>query len=143
MANPLYLFFASRAGLSASVLRWTLAAFLFYSAIWHAQILLGQGNTLDKSLILPWISGTDRMEWSEVLLQFLAGFFLLIGFCARFFSFSFVVLLLWSTVGHPLPAGIVLRELFLYATLCIASTIAGAGWLSLDQKISTYLQPSF
>ena len=142
MANPLFLFFATRAGWAATVLRLTVAAFLLYHSIGEIRLLLGSETGLDTGVVFNWMRISAESNWGGVILNCTFGVGLFLGFFTRFFSFALLVFLLFGIFSHPVAGNDWIREAILFASLSLAVMIAGGGALSVDRKISEYLLPT-
>lgn len=142
MANPIYLFFASRAGTAATVLRLTLGAFLLHDAYCQSRMIS------DPSLIpllSPWVlwdfAGLDD-SWTGLMLKFVAGAGLLTGFFTRLISGAIFVFLCFQVLWPPLTSPAALQTGLLSLALALSLTLGGGGRFSLDRKISQYLLPT-
>lgn len=143
MANPLYLFFASKAGMAATVLRLTIALFLLQHVIWQSRVLLDPSLESLSAMTPFWIGILTVESWGTLMLNVLFGLGLLLGLFTRLFSFILLVFFLYLGVTAPMETDAAWRELLLSGSLCLALTIAGGGYFSIDRKVSEYLLPTF
>ena len=142
MVNPLFVFFASPAGIAATVLRWTLAAFLFYAAYWNWLNLVGSDVEPDKNFVLVWLSVKILPGWFSVLIPSACGFFLLMGLFARLVTSALLLLIIYCFFDCVFWSPAIWKEMIFSAALCLASTLAGAGSFSFDRKISHFFMPT-
>lgn len=139
MVNPVYILFASRAGVAGTVLRWTIASLLLFAAM--VRTTAGTNS----SYVLPWLNGgflPDGIAGS--ILLGIVGFLMLSGFftrlCALFLLFAMAsafaaVDFSSHTAGQP-------TEWILSASICLTLTISGAGRMSIDRRISNFFLPT-
>ncbi len=142
MVNPLFVFFASRAGMVATVLRLTLAAFLLYAAVWNWRILSGGIESAENHSVLFWLSGGNLSGWVGVIFSALAGGLLLVGLFSRLVAFALLFLVLWCSSDVALWSAPLWKEMIFSAVLCLSSALAGGGPFSFDQKISNLFLPT-
>jgi uncharacterized membrane protein YphA (DoxX/SURF4 family) len=142
MPNPIYHFFASRAGVAGSILRWTMASFLLFYAAWQSQALWHGAALPESSFLLTWLVVPGDSSWVMLGAKTALGFLLLVGLFTRLCAAILLGLLVWAMMGEPQPTGPALRELVLSASLCFALVVAGAGRFSLDRRISTFFLPT-
>lgn len=141
MANPLYLFFSSRAGIAGTVLRWTMAAFVLHLAVWQILHLSGQAAG-GEELLLPWLKGIKEVSWSSSILYFALGTGLLFGVFTRACALLLLVWVVAGISGIEAPSGAEVREALLSACICLTLTISGGGRLSVDRRISGFFMPN-
>ena len=141
MVNPIYLFFASKAGGAAIVLRLTVAGFLLFDAVIMTMALLSPAAGASPALAWDWLlPGTGV---GGVILRWAAGLGLLAGLFTRFISLVLVVMLVFAGFRMMSADPDAVREVILAGALCLALMFAGGGAFSMDRKISDYLLPSF
>lgn len=142
MVNPLFVFFASRAGMVATVLRLTLAAFLLYAAVWNWRILSEGTLSAENHSALFWLVGGNLSGWVGVIFCALAGGLLFVGLFSRLVAFGLLFLVLWSSSEVALWSAPLWKEMIFSAVLCLSSALAGGGPFSFDQKISKFFLPT-
>jgi uncharacterized membrane protein YphA (DoxX/SURF4 family) len=140
MVNPIHLFFASKAGGAALVLRLTISAFLLYDAVIMTTALVAPQSASLAPLAWDWL--LPKTGWGSLLFRWAAGLGLLIGFFTRLIALWLVLFMgiAWARMLATDPSGA--REVILAASLSLALVFAGGGAFSFDRKISDYLLPS-
>jgi uncharacterized membrane protein YphA (DoxX/SURF4 family) len=142
MVNPIYLFFSSRAGTAATVLRITLGVFLLHDAYCQSRML--HDPTL-LPLLSPWVAwdlGVLDNSWAGLITKYLAGFSLLCGLFTRLISGALFIMLALQLFSPPMPEAMGLKASLLSLALALSLTIGGGGRFSLDRKISQFLLPT-
>lgn len=142
MANPLYLFFASRAGTAATVLRWVLAFVLLNDAYCQSRILADPSLSATLNSWILWDFGCWDNSWTGLVFKFLSGAALLVGLFTRLVSGLIFLLLTYFVLSPPLPDPRTLQMGLLSLALTLSLTLGGGGRFSLDRKISQYLLPN-
>jgi uncharacterized membrane protein YphA (DoxX/SURF4 family) len=143
MPNPIYHFFASRAGMAGSLLRWTMAGFLLFYAAVQSQAWWQGLPLTTSSFLLTWLVFPGEASWVLLAGKATLGALLLVGLFTRLCALVLLGIIGWVLFGDPRPEGPALRELLLSASLCFALMVAGAGRFSLDRRISNFFLPNF
>lgn len=143
MANPLFLFFATKAGWAATVLRTTVATFLLIHAYGELQFLLQNVSETPGDPFYSWMRLGAEAAWPGTILGMVFGVGMLAGFFTRLFAFALLCFLLIGIFSTPVVDSSSLREAVLFASLTLAVLIAGGGAFSIDRKISDILLPTF
>ncbi len=142
MVNPIYLFFSSRAGTAATVLRLTLGVFLLHDAYCQSRMLTDPALV---SLLSPWVVwdfGSLDNFWLGLGIKYAAAAGLLVGFLTRLTSGLIVAYLAWHLLTPPLLPPASLQTGILSLGLALSLMLGGGGRFSLDRKISQYLLPT-
>jgi uncharacterized membrane protein YphA (DoxX/SURF4 family) len=139
MVNPVYLFFASRAGAAGTLLRWTMAGLVLMAAVTRG------GGGAASGYVLPWLNGhlvPDGIFGTMLLAA--TGFLLLAGFFTRACAVLLLAMLAgsFSALNFAEPGAGQPTEWILSASICLTLAIAGAGSMSIDRRISNFFLPT-
>lgn len=142
MVNPIYLFFSSRAGTAATVLRLTLGFFLLHDAYCQSRMLTDPALVPLLSPWVVWDFGSFDNFWLGLGIKCAAAAGLLVGFLTRLISGLIVAYLAWHLLTPPLLPPATLQAGILSLALALSLMLGGGGRFSLDRKISHYLLPT-